>query len=275
MNFFVKIFLTTFILSQSSAGEVNALGIVRSIDQTTYRAQDHGLTDLAVDIYAPQIRKKLNDALIFGDINNLVFKVYWVSSGKRHIEIKGIPSTGFPKLKEDLRKIIEEKLEYLFPRKLEDELSGFDLFYRSDKGKKRVVCVPKDELNFISEIVLSLDKKSDLKKITKMTSNGATEYYISLSRNKKSKKMSYVKEARKVISRRGQEEETKIYIRHMQKDGFWIPDEINIYSSQKLKQPMKRNKLYKRNNLFTLDFRNYQINKGKAQQKLARIGQSK
>lgn len=153
-----KIFVLLFALTLSFVSySQDVATLVRGHEDKIYSPKYKGLTDLVVDIESPELKQQLNDQMIFGNIRDLRFRIYWTATPERvAVEIIGMPE-GFNEIKQQLKQSILSKFEAIVPLSIEKKFSGYRLTLDA-KDPKAIVAKDDKALNVIPEFRMVFNK---------------------------------------------------------------------------------------------------------------------
>lgn len=128
--------LVLFLISLSAFAQDPA-AIIRLADEKSYTPRAKSLRDLVVDFVSPQLTKQLNDQMIFGQVKEVAFRVYWTAEPERvSMEVLGLPE-GFREIKEELKASMIGRLETVIPIPLSKRLSAYK--FKTDPKNPRVL----------------------------------------------------------------------------------------------------------------------------------------
>jgi hypothetical protein len=122
---FMKIlFLSLFFFSLLASAQ-DPVVYLNNFDNKVYSLKNRGVKDFVVDIVSPKITKQLNEQLIFGRVEEVVFRTYWTSNPERvAIEILGLPD-GFKEIKEELKLSILAIIDSILPPTTQQRFAGY------------------------------------------------------------------------------------------------------------------------------------------------------
>ncbi len=70
----------------------DALTTLRVAQDKIYTPKAKALNDLVVDVINPTITKQLNEQMIFGNLKEVTFRIYWTANPERvAIDVIGMP----------------------------------------------------------------------------------------------------------------------------------------------------------------------------------------
>jgi hypothetical protein len=141
-------------LAQDVAGQLTAL------DNKVYSLKSKGVSDFVVDIQSSRLTKQVNDQMIFGKVEELIFRTYWTANPERlAIEIEGLPE-GFKEVKEELKANILTVMENLIPLSTQMKFAG----YKFSPGTKPKQFVAKDSTGIaaVPSYILTYDNEDKL-----------------------------------------------------------------------------------------------------------------
>ncbi len=117
--------LFTLFITFSAFGQVPPY--LAAFDAKVYSLKTKGVKEFSVDIKSPKLVRQLNEQMIFGKVDNLIFRTYWTSSPERiAVEVVGLPE-GFKEVKEELKLSIMTIMENLIPPTTAQKFAGYQL----------------------------------------------------------------------------------------------------------------------------------------------------
>ncbi len=98
---------------------------LNNFDAKVYSLKTKGVQDFVVDIESSKLTRQLNDQMIFGKVENVIFRTYWTANPERlAIEIIGLPE-GFKEIKEELKLSVMSILDALIPPTTLQRFAGY------------------------------------------------------------------------------------------------------------------------------------------------------
>lgn len=261
--FFLGVFLNlTFGMIQAAEKPED---IIKAYDISSYHPQLFGLKDLAVDVRVSELLKQLNDKLIFGKIEDVYFRIYWLSSGKADIEVYGLPK-GFNEVKAELRSLIFNRLDFIIPKFLEPDLKGYKLTLGESLGSSQMIKVQDPEhVKFIHEMDFEIDSQYRLTKMTAMSPVGQEKASFTYSKKGWGQNKWVIDEVEITSTQGIQSTVVKNKLAYEKFSGFGFPVRIESKTMQVLLQPTSgKNEVYKREIDNVITFSNYKVNAGEA-----------
>lgn len=154
---FRKLGFLFFVLFSHLVLAQDVASIIRGHEDKSYNPKFKGLTDLVVDVENPALTNQLNEQMIFGNIRELKFRIYWTAAPERvAIEIIGMPE-GFNEIKQQLKQTMLSKFEAIIPIALDKKFMGYKLSL-DPKESKAIVAKDEKALNLIPEYKMSFNK---------------------------------------------------------------------------------------------------------------------
>ena len=133
------IFLLVSLISWSAWAQ-DPGGYIAQFDSKVYSLKSKGIKDFTVDVVSSKLTKQVNDQMIFGKVNELVFKIYWTALPERlAIDVIGLPE-GFKEVKEELKLNILSLMDSLLPPTTAQRFAG----YKFSNGTKTKEFLAKD-----------------------------------------------------------------------------------------------------------------------------------
>lgn len=239
--------------------------LIQKFDQGQYSPAKYGLKDLTFEVRIANLEKELKQRFALDKVNDLHFKVYWVMPGKFLIEVEGLPN-GFEALRNELKKLIVERIEYVIPQDMSNRLRGYE-FAVEKIGKNDSLLKGKDrtQSNPISEIHLTFSHDTSLKSMKTYSPSGSqTAKFDSAikpwSHNKR------VVEKVQVDSVMGiQKTKIETDIEYLTVDGFGLPSKIETKTTITA-MTNKENEKTQVSSIMKFD--SYKVNSGAAQRKI-------
>ncbi len=255
---FLRLLAIIFIIQTTYANE-----ILNQFDQDQYSPAKYGLKDLVFEIRVDGIEKDLKERFALNKLDDPRYKVYWLSPGRIEIEVLGLPP-GFSSLKQELKKLVFERIEYVVPQDLSGRLRGYR--FEDKKLKNNLTqLVGKDETNTkpISQIELVLAPGGIIKSLKTYAPSGSQLAKFNVAQKKWSHSKNVVERV-EVVGVTGIQKNTVITeINYVSKDGFGFPGEIKTKST--IEAMTNTNSSAKNENQARLIFSDYQVNTGQAQ----------
>ena len=258
MRLIVYFLITISMLRVSLASDV-----LNQFDQDQYSPSKYGLKDLVFEIRIDGIEKDLKERFQLNKLDDPRYRVYWIHPGRVEIEILGLPP-GFSSLKQELKKLVFERIEYVVPQDLSGRLRG----YRFDDKKLKnnlTQLTGKDETNTkpISQIELVLAPGGVIKSLKTYSPSGSQLAKFTISKKNWSHNKNVVDRV-EVIGVTGIQKNTTITeISYVLKDGYGFPGEIRTTST--IEAMTNTNSSDKNESKARLILSNYEVNSGNAQ----------
>lgn len=253
--------LSLFVISVNSVYASNEM--IKEFDQNQYSPIKYGLKDLIFEARVEGLEESLKLRFALDKLNDPHFIVYWATPGRIDIEVMGLPP-GFETLKQELKKIIIERLEYIVPQDLSGRLRGYS-FEESKSTKGTVQLKGKDETHSkpISQIHLSFDSDARLRSMKTFSPSGSqtAKFKVDVKAWSHSKRVveSVVLEAITGI----QKNTVETTISYLVKDGFGLPKTIETITT--VEAMTNKEGSNKETMKALLSFKDYKINSGEAQ----------
>jgi hypothetical protein len=156
------LFMLTFLFSLSAFSQ-DPNTYISAFDKKVYSLKTKGVQDFVVELESSKLTQQMNEQMIFGQVKELVFRVYWTANPERlAVEIIGLPE-GFKEIKEELKLNVTSMLDNLIPLGVEKRFAGYQL----SKGKKHGDFFAKDKTGVapIPGYILRFDSQDKLSEI--------------------------------------------------------------------------------------------------------------
>lgn len=238
-----------------------ASALFRKSSEVTYDAQTKGLRELVVDLVNPALTKQLNDQMIFGHLNEVVFRIYWTAKPERvAVEIEGLPE-GFREIKDELRAAMVGSLEYAIAPPIEKKFAGYTP--RMELGKNNIVFMD-DPTHLRPVLGYELGFEADGKLIQVMAKKPVG---IVLTKNQYGKEAwsdgRYVLQRSETIAEEGpQVTQVTTQISYQAFAGIGLPVTVRTLTKQVVRPPGGNPE--ERLNEDVLTFKNHKVNDGSA-----------
>lgn len=258
MKYFLLIISIAFCLSSYG------VEVVESFDLRTYDPIQNGLKDLYCEVRLKGLTERLKKELVSLNIKGEVYyKLYWLYPGKVDIVVEGLPK-GFQELRNNLKNLIVNRIDYLVPHKLGKKLRSYEL--RSKKISSGVMVEGTDPTNnqAVNKLEISFDREGRLKSYKSYSPLGFQQSNFGYIKKSWSKNKWVLNNSKAKTIQGPQVTEIETGIDHENVVGFGFPGKIKITTTQYIVAPGKEEKKQERTGTSELSFSKYEINSGKA-----------
>ncbi len=227
-----------------------------NFDQKVYSLKTKGVKDFVVDLESSKLTKQLNEQMIFGQIKELIFRVYWTANPERvAIEIIGLPE-GFKEIKEELKLNITSMLENLIPLPIEKKFVGYTI----TKGKQSGEYFAKDQTGVapIPGYILKFDQQNRLVEIEGKKPVGSFQITPNYTKEPFTDGKWVLKSQVTNSSESGQEFISKKDLFYTSHQGIGVLSQVKITTQQKWNAPDTKPLTIEE----TMNFKNYKIDSG-------------
>lgn len=202
-----------------------SIEVIQRFDQRQYSPAKYGLKDLTFEVRIDELEKNIKQRFALDKVKDLHFKVYWLSPGRMDIVVNGLPP-GFENLRNELKKLIVERMEYVVPQDMAPRLRSYE-FTAANAGKRTILSgVDKTLSNAITEIQLTFEQDSSLRAMKTTSPSGSQIATFSTG----TKPWSHSKLVVEKVSLEGvtgiQKTQVVTELDYLAKDGFGFPKEI-------------------------------------------------
>ena len=257
------LFIAILCFSNSKKIHANEIREVKKFDVAFYYPQDFKLKDLSFEIRVKGLNKQLQERLFSKKIKDVHYKVYWVYPGKFHVQVKGLPK-GFFEIKNELKNLIKERLDFVIPQKMIPKLRSYSL-KRKVIGNEVVVTGQDDtQVKAINEIKLTFDKSGKLKKFKTFSPSGNSESIFTMLVKSWSHNRWVLEEVVANSMLGVQKMQIKQKISYTNVDGFGFPERVLVTTTRELSSSINNEKQPSSSSIESeILFTNYQVNTGK------------
>lgn len=244
---------------------LRALEIIENFDLRSYDPVRNGLKDFTCEIRLEGLTERLKSELVSLKLKNEVYyKLYWLYPGKVDIVVQGLPN-GFKELRNNLKNLVVNRVDYLVPQKLGTRLRSYKL--TTQKIRSGVLIKGEDPTNTkaVNRIELIFDGDDRLKSYKSYSPLGFQESKFEYGKKSWSKNK-WVLEGSEAKTIQGpQVTEINTKVKYGNKVGIGFPESIKINTTQYVVAPGKKERKQERTGTTELMFSNYKINSGEAQ----------
>jgi len=268
MNF-IKFILLIFLFIQSGWSSQRPADIVENFDLRYYHPQLMSLKDLSFEIRISNLKENVLKSIPLSKLDDLYYEVYWITPGKYHVEVKGLPK-GYVELRNELKALIQNRLDYVLPQKLAPKVRSYSLEKVSEEnGILKILGTDRTHQRGINKIEIDFDREGKLRSFKTKSPMGSQTSMLSMSKKPWSNNK-WVVDRITVTSVQGiQTTKMENKLTYKKFDGFGFPSSVKVTTTQELKvASKKKDKNNKRTVKSEILFSNYKINKGVAKQKI-------
>ncbi len=240
--------------------------IVENFDLRYYHPQLLSLKDLSFEIRVSNLKESVLKSIPLSKLDDLYYSVFWIAPGKYLIEVHGLPR-GYVELKNELKALIRNRLDYVLPQKLAPKVRSYSLKAGETKNNlSTVIGTDETHQRGINEIEIKFNKKGMLRSFVTKSPMGSQKSEMKMS-SKSWSNNKWVVDSIIVTSTQGvQFTEMKNTFKYKKVDGFGFPEKVTVETTQELQVNNKEKK--KRKVVSEITFSNYQVNKGIARKRI-------
>ncbi len=252
------------IISVTFCFAAHSVELIESFDLRTYDPLKNGLKDFSCEIRLKGLTERLKKELVSLDIKDEVYyKLFWIYPGKLDLVVEGLPR-GFQELRNNLKNLIVNRVDYLVPQKLGKRIRGYEL--TPQKTSSGTLVKAKDPANSkaVNKIELMFDKEGKLSTYKSYSPLGFQQSVFSYTKKSWSKNKWVLNEVKAKTIQGPQVTEIETEIDHENYVGYGFPEKILISTTQYVVAPGKDEKKQERTGQTELSFSNYKINAGEA-----------
>ncbi len=258
----MKTILLLFILVSASAFSANLPKEIERFDISYYMPQRYSLGDLVFDVEVEGLKEKLTQQKRYGKIDELYFRVYWMAPYSFSVDVMGIKGN-FKELRNSLKSIVLSRVEYVIPRSLTEQFSGFEF---KPNGAQSFLGSDPTGKSFINEISVKFSTEGKLERLKIISPTGTRISSFEMGPKNFSKNKWLIEKVAVEIYEGLQVSKIENVIEYKDFEGFAFPGKLTIKSEIRLnkKEKDKKNDDPVVKETLVYKFRNYQINSGKA-----------
>lgn len=258
-----RFFYTIFVLAFMNSAY--AVDLLENFDLRSYSPVKNGLKDFTCQIRVKGLTDQVKKDLVNVKINDeIYYKLYWVYPGKIDITVEGLPK-GFEELKQNLKGLVVNRLDYLVPQDLTKRLRPYKLEAKPIKGGTLVLGSDPSNRLAVNKIELKFDGEEKLTSYKSYSPLGFQQSEFDFGKKSWSKNKWVLERVKAKTVQGPQITEIKTEIDYENNVGYGFPVEINIETLQYVLAPGENEKKNERSGETVINFSQYKINAGEAQ----------
>lgn len=231
---------------------------LNAFDAKVYSLKTKGVKDFVVDIESSKLTKQLNDQLIFGKVNEVIFRTYWTANPERiAIEVMGLPD-GFNEIKEELKLSLMSVMDNLLPLTTVQRFAGYK--FHSGATPKEFVAQDTTGIAIVQSYVLRFDNQDRLIGVSGKKPIGT----LTITPNYEKESFADGKWVLKSMATQSSENGQTLIIRkeldYGSSQGIGVLSEVKMVTEQRSEVPGAKPLISEEE----LEFKNYKINSGEA-----------
>lgn len=233
-------------------------------DLKTYDPIKVGLKDFTCEVRLDGITEKIkNDFAAINLKGEVYYKLYWAYPGKVDFEIIGLPS-GFNELRQNLKNLVINRLDYLIPQPLGKRFRGYELTEKKLGSGIRVIGTDPTNTLPVNKIELYFDREEKLKSYKSFSPLGFRESTFDYKKKSWSKNKWVLEEVTAKMIQGPQVTEIQTEMDFENIEGYGFPTQIKVETTQYVVSPEDNEKKNERKGQSLLTFSKYKINDGAA-----------
>lgn len=241
-----------------SAWSQDPAAYLNNFDAKVYSLKTKGVKEFVVDIISSKLTKQMNDQMIFGKVNELIFRTYWTANPERiSIEVIGLPD-GFREIKEELKLSILSVIENLLPLTTVQRFSGYKFLPGSTP--KEFVAQDSTGIANIQSFVLRFDNQDRMIEVVGKKDVGTLVTTPVYEKDSFAAGKWVLKSISTNSSENGQSLLVKKVLTYGQSQGIGVLSKVTVTTEQKGANPAIKPLILEEE----LEFKNYKINAGEA-----------
>jgi hypothetical protein len=159
----MKMLFIIFAIFSLQSWAQDPISYFNNFDAKIYSLKNKGVKDFVVDIESSKLTKQINDQMIFGKVNEVIFRTYWTANPERvAIEVIGLPE-GFKEIKEELKLSIFSILDNLIPIPIAQRFTGYK--FHSGAGPKEFIGDDSSGIAAVQSYIIRFDNQDKMLEI--------------------------------------------------------------------------------------------------------------
>lgn len=253
----MRILLLALTLLSLSAWAQDPVAYLNNFDAKVYSLKTKGIKDFVVDIESSKLTKQMNEQMIFGKVDEVIFRTYWTANPERiAIEVVGLPE-GFREIKEELKVAILSQLDSLLPLTTVQRFAGYK--FHTGSSPKEVVAQDSTGIASIQSYVMKFDAQDKLIDVQGKKVVGTLSITPKYDKDSFADGKWVLKSLTTTSSENGQTLVVKKELDYSKSQGIGVLSEVTVTTEQNF--PGSPKPLITEE---TMEFKNYKINAGEA-----------
>jgi hypothetical protein len=250
---FIAMVLTLISLSAWSQDPATYLN---SFDSKVYSLKSRGVKDFVVDLESTKLTKQMNEIIIFGKVEEVIFRLFWTANPERlAIEVMGLPE-GFREIKEELKLSILSVVEHLVPPGTVQKFAGYK--FRAGSNAKEFLAEDSTGIAVVPGYLVKFDNQDRMIEVQGLKNFGTLITIPKYEKEKFADNKWVLKSLTTTNSENGHTMISRKEFDYGSSDGIGVLKQIKITTEQKLENaPAKPLILVEE-----IEFKNYKINSG-------------
>lgn len=255
-----------------SRASLRSTELIENFDLRYYHPQMMSLTDLAFEIRISNLKENVLKKVPLSKVGDLYYSVYWISPGKFHIEVHGLPK-GYKELRNELKSLVKSRLNFILPQKLAPKLRGYSFKEASESKSLKLEGVDITHQKKVNRVEVIFNKLGMLKSFTARSPAGSQRSDLEMS-TKSWSRNKWVIDNILVTSKQGpQIIKMNSKVAYKKVEGFGFPSKVTVTTTQEIK--LSNKKTEPRMAKSEITFSNYKVNKGIAKKVIMGLGEKK
>lgn len=240
-----------------NAWSLDPVAYLNNFDSKVYSLKTKGIKDFVVDVESSKLTKQMNDQMIFGKVNQVIFRTYWTANPERvAIEIIGLPE-GFKEIKEELKFSILSQMDNILPLTSVQRFAGYK--FHTGSSAKEIVAQDSTGIAAIQTYVMKFDAQDKLTEVIGKKVVGTLTINPQYEKDAFADGKWVLKSMTTNSSENGQTLTLKKDLAYGKSQGIGVVTEVTMVTEQSF--PGNPKPLISEE---TLEFKNYKINAGEA-----------
>ncbi len=253
----MRILFLALALFSVQAWSQDPVAYLNNFDAKVYSLKTKGIKDFVVDIESSKLTKQMNDQMIFGKVDEVIFRTYWTANPERiAIEVLGLPE-GFREIKEELKVAILNQMDNLLPLTTVQRFAGYK--FHTGASPKEIVAQDSTGIASIQSYVIKFDAQDKMLEVLGKKVVGTLSITPKYEKDSFADGKWVLKSMTTNSSENGQSVIVKKELDYSKSQGIGVLSEVTVTTEQTFPGAPKP--------LITeesLEFKNYKINAGEA-----------
>ena len=254
----MKLFLLLLSIVSFQAWSQDPEVYLNAFDAKIYSLKTKGIKDFVVDIESSKLTKQLNEQMIFGKVDKVIFRTYWTLSPERMaIEIIGLPE-GFKEIKEDLKLSVFSIMDNLIPLPTVKRFAGYK--FHSGSSPKEFVAQDVSGIAPVQSYIFRFDNQDKMMEVVGKKTIGSLVIQPKYEKEGFSDGKWVLKSMVTTSSENGQTLIMRKELSYGSSQGIGVLVRISMETEQQVANKGAKSPILGE----TFEFKNYKINSGEA-----------
>jgi hypothetical protein len=252
----MKLIVMVLTLISLNAWSQDPTAYLNNFDSKVYSLKSRGVKDFVVDLESTKLTKQMNEAMIFGKVEEVIFRLFWTANPERlAIEVMGLPE-GFREIKEELKLSILSVVEHLVPPGTIQKFAGYK--FSAGNNTKEFLAEDSTGIAMVPGYLLKFDNQDRMIEIQGRKNFGTLNSIPKYDKEKFADNKWVLKSLTTTNSENGHTMISRKEFDYGLADGIGVLKRIKITTEQKLESGSAKPLILEEE----IEFKNYKINSG-------------